>query len=66
MIHIAHKPIFLVVHNGSKNWSVEAEWPDGTLEKVKTFEAELDALDWLTWQSQIWLAWRRTDFSASS
>jgi hypothetical protein len=43
-------------------WSVEAEWPDGTIERVKTFKAELAALDWLSWQSHAWLEWRGTDF----
>lgn len=58
------KPIFLIVKAGGK-WSVEAEWPDGTIEMVKSFQAELEALDWLSWQSQTWLEWRRADFSGA-
>jgi hypothetical protein len=50
------KPILFVVKTNG-NWTVRAEWPDGTVEEVKTFKAELQALDWLTWQSQTWLAW---------
>ena len=60
------KPIFFVVKNGYDSWSVDAEWPDGTIERVKTFEAELAALDWLSWQSQTWLQWRSVDFSGAS
>jgi hypothetical protein len=59
------KPIFFVVKTKG-NWTVQAEWPDGSVEEVKTFKAELQALDWLTWQSQTWLAWRETDFSSCS
>jgi hypothetical protein len=59
------RPILFVVKTNG-NWTVQAEWPDGTVEEVKTFKAELQALDWLTWQSQTWLAWRETDFSSCS
>jgi hypothetical protein len=59
------KPIFFVVKTNS-NWTIQAEWPDGTVEEIKTFTRELQALDWLTWQSQTWLAWRETDFSSCS
>jgi hypothetical protein len=57
-----NKPILFVV-KADGNWTIQAEWPDGTVEQVKTFKRELQALDWLTWQSQTWLAWRETDFS---
>ena len=60
-----NKPILFVVKTNG-NWIVQAEWPDGTVEEVKTFKAELQALDWLTWQSQTWLAWRETDFGSCS
>jgi hypothetical protein len=59
------KPIFLVVRNAG-NWHVKAEWPDGTIEEVKSFKRELEALDWLSWQSNAWLERRRADFSPGS
>jgi hypothetical protein len=62
MVQNERKPIFFVVKNGSDDWSVEAEWPDGTIERVKAFKAELEAIDWLSWQSHTWLEWRRADF----
>lgn len=65
MSQIVRKPILFVVRDGG-HWSVEAEWPDGTIEKVKSFKAELEALDWLTWQSATWLQWRQADFSSAS
>jgi hypothetical protein len=55
------KPIFVVVRSAS-DWLIEAEWPDGTIEKVKSFKGELEALDWLSWQSSTWLEWRCSDF----
>jgi hypothetical protein len=60
-----NKPILFVV-KADGNWTVQAEWPDGTVEEIKTFKRELQALDWLTWQSQTWLAWRETNFSGYS
>ena len=59
------KPVFFVTKTAD-DWSVEAEWPDGTIETVKTFEAELAALDWLSWQSQTWLEWRGAGFGGAS
>ena len=66
MVQIERKPIFFVVKKGSDEWCVEAEWPDGTIEKVKAFKAELEAINWLSWQSRTWLEWRHTDFSGAS
>jgi hypothetical protein len=62
---IMRKPTFFVVRDAA-DWSVDAEWPDGTIERVKTFKAELAALDWLSWQSHAWLEWRGTDFGGAS
>jgi hypothetical protein len=60
-----NKPILFVV-KADGNWTIQAEWPDGTVEEIKTFKRELQALDWLTWQSQTWLAWREADFGSYS
>jgi hypothetical protein len=60
-----NKPILFVV-KADGNWTIQAEWPDGTVKEIKTFKRELHALDWLTWQSQTWLAWREADFSSYS
>jgi hypothetical protein len=62
---VMHKPIFCVVKSAG-TWSVDAEWPDGTIERIKTFKAELEARDWLIWQSSTWLQWRHTDFDAAA
>jgi hypothetical protein len=49
------RPIFSVVLSDGDNWSVEAEWPDGTIEPVDTFEGRSDAVDWLSVRSGSWL-----------
>lgn len=54
MIQPMRKPLFFVIKSAN-DWTVEAEWPDGTIERVKTFAAELEALDWLSWQANAWL-----------
>ena len=66
MVQIERKPIFFVVKKDSDDWRVEAEWPDGTIETIKAFKAELKAINWLSWQSHTWLEWRHTDFSGAS
>jgi len=49
------KPIFSVVLSDGDNWSVEAEWPDGTIEPVEDFRGHSDAVDWLNTRSESWL-----------
>jgi hypothetical protein len=52
---IMAKPIFNVVLHDGDLWTVEAEWPDGTIEQVETFKAYFDALHWMNAQSDAWL-----------
>ena len=52
---IMAKPIFNVVLRDGDHWTVEAEWPDGTIEQVETFKAYFDALHWMNTQSDAWL-----------
>jgi hypothetical protein len=57
---MAHQyPNFSVVGQGD-NWSVQAEWPDGTIETAATsFKSEADAFNWLNHHSEAWLTKRR-------
>jgi len=55
---VRQKPIFSVVLNDGNQWSVEAEWPDGTIERIDTFKAHNEAVNWLSRQSQAWLEGR--------
>jgi hypothetical protein len=38
--------------------SVEAELPDGTIEQVDVFKAQLAAINWIRTQSQSWVQGR--------
>ncbi len=49
------KPIFCLVLSDGQRWSVEAEWPDGTIEQVNTFKGYFEAASWLQTQSEPWL-----------
>ena len=52
------KPIFCLVLSDDQRWSVEAEWPDGTIEQVNTFKGYFEAASWLQTQSEPWLRQR--------
>ena len=55
---IAPMPIFCVVLGDAEHWSVEAEWPDGTIEQVDIFKAHLAAINWIRTQFQSWVQGR--------
>jgi hypothetical protein len=52
---VSLKPIFCIVLGDGERWSVEAEWPDGTIERIDTFNAHLDAVHWVNTLSKAWL-----------
>jgi len=49
------KPILHVVVTDGDQWEVEAEWPDGTLERVNIFNDPSSATDWINTRSEGWL-----------
>jgi hypothetical protein len=49
------KPILHVVVTDGDQWEVEAEWPDGTLERIYTFSDPSSATDWISARSEAWL-----------
>jgi hypothetical protein len=55
-------PVFCVVLSDGERWAVEAEWPDGTIEQIDTFQGHSDAVNWVSTQSQMWLRERQTLF----
>jgi hypothetical protein len=55
MPNAATKPLFCIVLGDGDLWSVEAEWPDGTIEQVKTFKRYSDAAEWVNVRSAAWL-----------
>jgi hypothetical protein len=44
-----------VVVRNDEECVVEAEWPDGTIEKIEAFRHEYEASDWIASQSEDWL-----------
>jgi hypothetical protein len=49
------KPIFHVTLSDRDQWVVEVEWPDGVLERIRTFKHHGTAVDWVARQSDAWL-----------
>ena len=47
MTKCTQKPILHVILSDLDQWAVEAEWPDGTLERVNTFNDHSFATDWI-------------------
>jgi hypothetical protein len=47
--------ILHVILSDRDQWAVEAEWPDGTLERINTFTDRSVATDWISTQSEAWL-----------
>jgi hypothetical protein len=56
---IVQRPLFQLVLSDGQQWSVEAEWPDGTIEKIDTFRQHSEAVSWLSTQSEFWLRDRK-------
>jgi hypothetical protein len=55
MSPIPRKLIFCVVLADGDQWSIEADWPDGTIERFGAFRAHLDAVHWINTLSEAWL-----------
>ena len=48
-------PLFYIILSDRDEWAVEAEWPDGTLERAGTFKDHSAATGWVATQSEAWL-----------
>jgi hypothetical protein len=59
MLVVAQKPLFHVVLSDSDQCFVEAEWPDGTIEQIDTFGLHIEAVNWLSTQSESWVRERK-------
>jgi hypothetical protein len=58
MATITQMPFLCVVLCNGKQWTVEAEWPDGTIEQIDSFTHHFEAADWISNQSEKWLQMR--------
>jgi hypothetical protein len=61
MTRLIPYPLFSVVLRDDDRWTIEAEWPDGTIEQVTKFKAYSDARKWLNNGSQSWVQQRTGD-----
>jgi hypothetical protein len=55
MATITQRPFFCAVLSDGQQWTVEAEWPDGTIEQIDAFKHHFEAADWIACQSKEWL-----------
>jgi hypothetical protein len=55
-----------IILNDRDRWAIEAEWYDGTLERVMTFEDHATAAYWIAEHSESWFQVQRFLFAARS
>jgi hypothetical protein len=49
------RPFVYVVLGDGDQWVIEAEWPDGSIEPIRTFRAHAEAVDWVKTHSATWM-----------
>jgi hypothetical protein len=49
------KPIFAVILRENDQWTVEAEWPDGTIDEVVVVKSATAAWKWISHNSESWV-----------
>ena len=55
MTNAAANPLFHVSLSDRDEWVVEAEWPDGILQRVSTFKNHAAAARWVATASKSWI-----------
>jgi hypothetical protein len=62
---LVRRPLIYVVLLDER-WVLEAEWPDGSIEHICTFEAHDEAVNWVKTHSETWMRERMlTDTSVA-
>ena len=49
------RPFVYVVLGDGDQWVIEAEWPDGSIEPIRTFRAHAEAVNWVKTHSATWM-----------
>jgi hypothetical protein len=49
------RPFVYVVLGDGDQWVIEAEWPDGSVESIRTFRAYAEAVSWVKTHSATWM-----------
>ena len=65
MVEFPQNPILFAVLS-DRDWAVQAEWPDGTIEQVLTFKSHSAARSWIANQAQAWLRDRQSKVDNSA
>jgi hypothetical protein len=60
----AAEPFFCVVMHHERKWTIEATWPDESVEVAETFADYFEALGWLGLKASAWVAKRLVERSA--
>jgi len=55
------KPIFVVVLRETERWTVEVEWPDGTIEEAVSAKSASAARNWINQSSRVWIEHRTAE-----
>jgi hypothetical protein len=53
--------LFHIILSDRDEWAIEAEWPNGTLERIAAFKKHSEATDWIANRSKAWLQFQRID-----
>jgi hypothetical protein len=51
----AAEPFFCVVMHHERKWTIEATWPDKSVEVVETFADYFEALRWVGLEASAWV-----------
>jgi hypothetical protein len=58
------EPFFCVVMHHERKWTMEATWPDESVEVAETFADYFEALRWLSLEASTWVEKRLLERSA--
>jgi hypothetical protein len=60
----AAEPFFCVVMHHERRWTIEATWPDESVEVAETFADYFESLGWLGPEASAWVEKRLVERSA--
>jgi hypothetical protein len=60
----AAEPFFCVVMHHERKWTIEATWPDKSVELAETSADYFEAMEWLNSEASVWVEKRLVERSA--
>ena len=52
----AAEPFFCILMHHERKWTIDATWPDKSVEHVETFTDYFEAMKWLNSEASAWVA----------